>query len=173
MRALHILITLLLSLLLALTAASAVAVERGDQLTPLTLVRAFDGDSMVLRHPVGGVIKARLAGIDAPEKTQPFGPDSRKRLERLLASGRVTATAHKLDGFGRWIVTIDIEGQDLGETLISEGLAWYFRKYERDLPKALRSRYASAEARARQSKKGLWQIEDPLPPWDYRQKRPR
>jgi endonuclease YncB( thermonuclease family) len=119
------------------------------------------------------VLKARLAGIDAPEKTQPFGVDSRKRLEALLASGRVSATALKLDGFGRWIVTIEVDGQDLGETLIREGLAWYFRKYERDLPKTLRPRYDAAEAQARRNKKGLWTHEDPLAPWAYRQKRSR
>ena len=147
--------------------------ERGDLVAPLTLVRAFDGDSMILRHPERGVIKARLAGIDAPEKAQPYGIESRKRLERLLASGRVSARALKLDGFGRWIVTVDIDGQDLGETLIREGMAWYFRKYERDLPKALRSRYDAAEDEARRKRRGLWQTEDPLAPWVYRQKRAR
>ncbi|MEY3952273.1 MAG: hypothetical protein RL320_1075 [Pseudomonadota bacterium] len=149
------------------------AFERGAEITPLTLVRAFDGDSMVLRHPERGVIKARLAGIDAPEKAQPFGVDARKRLEAILASGRVSAKALKLDGFGRWIVTVEVDGQDLGETLIREGLAWYFRKYERDLPKALRPRYEAAETQARKSKRGLWVHEDPLAPWAYRQKRSR
>lgn len=156
-----------------LVAPSALAVERGDLVAPLSLVRAFDGDSMVLKHPERGVIKARLAGIDAPEKTQPFGVESRKRLERLLARGRVSARALKLDGFGRWIVTVEVDGQDLGLTLIQEGLAWYFRKYERDLPKALRPQYESAEAQARRARRGLWQTEDPMPPWDYRQKRAR
>ncbi|MEY2776912.1 MAG: hypothetical protein RLY30_1010 [Pseudomonadota bacterium] len=140
---------------------------------PLTLVRAFDGDSMLLKHSEHGVIKARLAGIDAPEKTQPFGVDARKRLERLLASGRVSAKALKLDGFGRWIVTVEVDGRDLGEMLIQEGLAWYFKKYERDLPKALRPRYSAAEEAARRGRKGLWETEDPLPPWVYRQKRSR
>ncbi|MGA1695081.1 MAG: thermonuclease family protein [Burkholderiaceae bacterium] len=164
---------LLLVCAFCLAPAPGRSFERGAELGPLTLVRAFDGDSMVLRHPERGVLKARLAGIDAPEKSQPFGGDARKRLETLLASGRVSAKALKLDGFGRWIVTIEVNGQDLGETLIREGLAWYFRKYERDLPKALRPRYDAAESQARRNKKGLWVHEDPLAPWAYRQKRSR
>lgn len=80
--------------------------------------------------------RIRIANIDAPEissakcgKEFDLGQEAKRRLEELLMSGFVTLTRgdpvdgrHK-DEHGYTLGTISIEGQDLGEVMIKEGLA--------------------------------------------------
>jgi endonuclease YncB( thermonuclease family) len=76
--------------------------------------------------------KVRIAGIDAPETHEPkcaaeaaLGKRSAERLHALLNSGTVTARPadRNRDPNGRLLRTIDVDGRDVGKTLISEGLA--------------------------------------------------
>lgn len=60
---------------------------------------------------------------------------------------------------------------DIGLAQIEAGLAWYFRRYQRDLPPAWRGRYDAAEGLARDERRGLWREPDPIPPWRYREDR--
>ena len=62
-------------------------------------------------------------------------------------------------------------GVDVGLAQIEAGLAWYFRRYERDLPPTWRSRYDAAEDLARGERRGLWREPEPIPPWRYREDR--
>ena len=139
---------------------------------PLAFVKAFDGDSMLLRNSRGKTVQVRLVGIDAPEKTQAHGQAARERLESLLKAEQIEAKAVKRDGHGRWIAQLSVEGRDIGQTMIVEGHAWYFRRYRADLTVSARSRYEEAEAVAREERRGLWASDDePIPPWRYREKR--
>lgn len=133
------------------------------------LVKVFDGDSMLLRNPEGQVVQVRIAGIDAPEKTQPFADPARDRLATLLQRESLRVTIHKKDVYGRWLASIYVDHQDLGETLIAEGMAWFFRRYQSDLSREQRRAYDEAERSAQQARRGLWQEPAPQPPWEFRQ----
>ena len=50
----------------------------------------------------------------------------------------------------------------MSEELVRAGLAWHYREHSRD------PRLAAAEAEARLTKRGLWTLADPQPPWEYR-----
>jgi endonuclease YncB( thermonuclease family) len=89
-----------------------------------------DGDTFY----IGGE-KVRIAGIDAPE-THPsrceeedrLGRAATKRLRQLLNSGPVTTTSidRDEDSYGRKLRNVQVNGSDVGETLVNEGLArWY------------------------------------------------
>ena len=133
----------------------------------IELVRIFDGDSAIVRYE-GETLHVRIAGIDAPEKGQPYADESRDRFVAFLKSPTARIDILKKDVFRRWLVRIEVNGEDLGETLLSEGHAWFFRRYQSDLSPEVRSRYDRAERDARARKRGLWQDSEPVAPWDYR-----
>jgi len=66
-----------------------VAVADGDTLTVL--------DSKKLQH------KIRVAGIDAPEKGQPFGDRSKQSLSRAVMGKDVRIEWNKQDRYGRYV----------------------------------------------------------------------
>ena len=157
----------LCSLLLACSGEGPSGIARG----PYTVLEVFDGDSFNLKSASGQTIRIRLAGIDAPEKSQPYSAQSRMSLERLLQSGAITLEPIKKDQFDRWIAKVLVGNQDVGFTQIELGYAWFFTRYRRDLPEETQNLYAQAEGRAKSEKKGLWGWSGPIePPWKFREK---
>lgn len=141
----------------------------GTLRTGLRLVRAADGDSLIARTPGGEELRIRLSGIDAPEKAQPGGREAQQALQALL--GRpFEARLLKKDGYGRWLAVLQSsDGQDVNHAQLLAGHAWYFQKYERDIPRVLREPYEQAAQQARLAGIGLWSAPSPQPPWEYRQ----
>jgi len=126
-----------------------------------SVVQVKDGDSLVLR--AGRVTyQARLAGIDAPEYGQAWGKSARKALTRLVNRKRVTATVQDIDGYGRLVVALDLEGVRVNRQMVANGHAWAYRDYLRD-PGLL-----ELESSARQQKLGLWGTPGAVAPWLYR-----
>ena len=72
------------------------------------------------------------------------------------------------DRYGRDVCKVIVSGVDVGLTLVQQGYAWHFKKYERAQPKPDRAIYADAEMKARPVRAGLWRDADPLPPWEWR-----
>ena len=86
-----------------------------------------DGDTFY----IGGE-KVRIAGIDAPETHPPrcaeearLGNAATQSLHSLLNSGAVTMTSidRDRDVYGRLLRNVAVNGQDVGETMISAGVA--------------------------------------------------
>lgn len=63
------------------------------------IVRVLDGDTVEVLEPGNQLTRIRLAGIDAPEKSQPFGQRSRQELSSMVAQRHVTVTGSDTDGF--------------------------------------------------------------------------
>jgi endonuclease YncB( thermonuclease family) len=86
-----------------------------------------DGDTFW----IGGE-KVRIAGIDAPETHPPgcaeearLGDAATERLRALLNSGAVTMTGidRDRDRYGRLLRNVAVDGQDVGEAMVSAGVA--------------------------------------------------
>lgn len=86
-----------------------------------------DGDTFW----IGGQ-KVRIAGIDAPETHDyrcaselELGERAARQLQALLNSGAVTMTSidRDRDPYGRLLRNVSVNGQDVGEALISSGVA--------------------------------------------------
>jgi micrococcal nuclease len=90
-------------------------------------IRVIDGDTV--ESPYG--VKYRLLGFDTPEifsaktpQEYALGMQAKRRLEQLIARGTVRIIeSGKLDRHGRSLATLTVNGRDVGETLIREGLA--------------------------------------------------
>jgi endonuclease YncB( thermonuclease family) len=132
------------------------------------VVGISDGDTITVLD--GGLQqhKIRLAGIDAPEKRQPFGERSKVSLSELAYLRQVTISIQKKDRYGREVGTVLVNGQDLNLEQLRRGMAWHYKAYAREQTPVDRLHYDEAERSARHLKKGLWSIPDPTPPWDFR-----
>lgn len=141
------------------------------------VVAVTDGDTIKVLDANRVQHKVRLSGIDAPEKAQPFGNASRKNLAALVAGKDVRIETSKKDRYGRVLGKVWVQPQDCpgcGKTLdanhaqILSGMAWRYLDYVKDLPPEDRGRYESAEAEAKQRKRGLWSEANAIPPWAWR-----
>ena len=131
------------------------------------IIRILDGDTMEALYQ-NQPVKIRLAHIDAPEhkKKQAFGVQAKKALSNLCFGQTVTVHSEKLDRYGRLIaVVVNNKKQIVNQEMIKLGMAWHFKKYSKD------NLYAQLEIQARKQQKGLWQLPNPVPPWEWRKKR--
>lgn len=152
----------LISLLLLLVCGAQAEIIRGVAST------ITDGDTIVVNDGTQSH-KVRLNGIDAPEMSQPYGSESRAALARIIESQPVVVIWSKRDKYDRIIGTVTWRSADVGLTMLYQGWAWYFKKYESDVPEIERVIYQEAEASARTRRSGLWQADNPQAPWDARQ----
>ncbi len=122
-------------------------------------VSIVDGDTLDLDG-----IRIRLNGIDAPEYGQKCGSwdcgtEALEALDRLIKSGPIDCQPIGDDGYGRVIGKCTVSGADVGAKMVSEGLAYAFRKYSTE--------YVEEEEEARSKALGIWSG-DFQRPWDYR-----
>lgn len=134
------------------------------------VVAIADGDTVTVLDATETQHKVRLAGIDAPEKRQPFGQVSRQYLAEAIFGRVVTVDWSKRDRYGREVGKILIEGRDVNLGQIQAGLAWHYKQYEREQSPRDRAVYAAAEEAARQAQRGLWREPDAIPPWTFRRR---
>jgi len=131
-------------------------------------VRIIDGDTLVLLNDDNQQIRIRLAGIDTPEKKQPFGKRAKQALIELAAGKIIIGDCPKMDHYGRRICKIKVESVDLGLELIRRGFAWHYRKYAHEQSPEDRKAYADSEDQAKKNRIGLWTDPSPVPPWQWR-----
>ncbi len=135
------------------------------------VIHIADGDTVTIIAN-NSQQRIRLLGIDAPEKTQAYGKQSRVALNRAINGKYVTVEWNKRDDYGRIIGKVVYNGVDINLQQIQKGMAWHYKYYEREQEPEDRSRYAQAEYQAQRDKLGLWQDAKPTPPWQYRRSRP-
>jgi endonuclease YncB( thermonuclease family) len=90
-----------------------------------------DGDTLYLKG-----VKIRIADIDAPETHEPkcaeeksLGDRATQRLIRLVNSGEVALApiGRDEDGYCRKLRIVKVDGESVGETLVEDGLARWYR----------------------------------------------
>ena len=132
------------------------------------VVRVSDGDSLSLLAADGKQYALRLYGVDAPERDQPFGDQSRAHLRRLVDGRSVGATVESVDDYQRQVVEVFIDGRSVNLMMLEAGMAWWYRYYAR-----ARSDMGEAERVARAKERGLWSQPDPVEPRRWRQQNRR
>lgn len=122
-----------------------------------------DGDTFEVLYD-GQPEKVRLAEIDCPEKSQPFGNNAKQYASQLCFGKMVTVTSSgKRDRYGRVVGTITTaDGLNVNEALIKAGLAWHYKDYSDNEALGLLQQEAKAQ------RVGLWQDKNPVAPWNWR-----
>lgn len=144
------------------------------------VVAVSDGDTVTVLDAIRNQHKIRLMGIDAPEKTQPFGQRSKQNLSRLVFGREVLVDWEKRDRYGRIVGKVMARPPecpscsmtlDVGHAQISVGLAWWYRKYSKEQSTQDAAAYEFSEQEAKTRRVGLWVDTDPVPPWVFRKTR--
>ena len=132
------------------------------------VVKVSDGDTVTVLDANKAQWKIRLVGIDAPEKKMPFGQRSKQNLSDMVFNKQVTIEYSKRDQYGRTLGKIIVDGLDANLEQVKSGMAWHYKKYQKEQAEADRTAYAEAEELAKSAKLGLWSDNAPVPPWDWR-----
>ena len=144
----------------------AVADERPpgipDEAKYVKVDRVIDGDTIVLMNGS----RVRLEGIDAPERDQPYGSEATAALERMVARS-VYMVEVDTDRYGRTVGQLyhSTEGSDINASMVCAGHAWWYERYAPD-----NELLESCHKEAQNAPKGLWESDDPMPPWKWRRR---
>lgn len=125
-----ILTSIALFLLGICTFASTQATASTDA-PPCVVTRVVDGDTVDLECLGEGRFRARLTGFDTPETHRPdcaqealLGQAATRRLRAMISDARsVEARLGRWDRYDRRLVQLSVDGRDVGQRLIAEGLA--------------------------------------------------
>jgi len=127
------------------------------------VVGVSDGDTITVRCGKRDQERVRIAEIDAPEKSQPFGKAAKARASELLFGKNVDLQPNGRDRYGRVIAKVLMpDGADFGTEMIRSGLAWRYIAYSKDI------NLSSVESDARVRHVGLWAVTGAVAPWEFR-----
>lgn len=134
----------------------------------------YDGDTLRVER-AGEEMKIRFCGIDAPEKDQPGGIESRDHLRSLVAQGdgSIGVVAIEKDRYGRTVADLFVMRRDgseihLNSQMVADGHAYHYARYSGNCPQP--DLLARAEEIAKDEGGGLWQNPNAERPWDYRKR---
>ena len=138
------------------------------------VVGISDGDSItIFDNEKNKELKVRLATIDAPERNQDFGRKSRQHLSNLVYKKKVTLNKFSKDRYKRVVAEVYLDGKNINIEQIKNGFAWHYKKHQKQQRKSDRLAYSLAEDEARNKRLGIWQNDNPTPPWDFRKQKRR
>ncbi|MFW5450816.1 MAG: thermonuclease family protein [Methylophagaceae bacterium] len=126
------------------------------------VISIIDGDTFTVLTSSNQQVKIRLSGIDAPEKSQPFGSKAKHFLSLLTYNKNVRVDVETKDRYGRSVCDVYASNRNVNAELVKNGMAWVYRKYTND------QTLISLEDEARESRTGLWAVEYPMAPWMWR-----
>ena len=96
------------------------------------VVRVTDGDTIVVLDASKEQHKIRLTGIDAPERGQALGTKSKEHLSDLVAGKTVEVDYSKYERYQRILGKILLNGEDVNLEQVEAGMAWHYKKYQRE-----------------------------------------
>lgn len=155
-------VPLFAALLLTANNASAVTTYTAK------VVGVTDGDTVTVLDAGHRQRKVRLAGIDAPERKQPYGQRSKQYLSDLVFGKEVLVDCGKTDRYRREICVVFVNGKDVNLAQVEAGMAWWYRKYAKEQTAQQRGNYEATETRAKAMRIGLWAGSQAVPPWEWR-----
>jgi endonuclease YncB( thermonuclease family) len=148
---------------LAFLTIGSVSAALADDLTGQASI--IDGDTLEIHGA-----RIRLWGIDAPESSQfcrgedsllyKCGAKAANDLDAFIATRPVNCSPITLDRYGRTVAACSVEGVDLGDWLVRNGLAL-------DWPQYSKGKYDAAQRDAEHSGRGMW-AGSYVEPWLYR-----
>lgn len=133
----------------------------------------YDGDTLrVVRG--SEELKIRFCGIDAPEKKQSMGVESRDYLRSLVdtGNGELLIVPIEKDRYDRTVAEVYVPDRktsaiNLNLEMVRAGYAWHYAQYSDNCP--MRDQLIVAEGMAKNEGTGIWSG-NPQPLWEWRRK---
>ncbi|MDD4964445.1 MAG: thermonuclease family protein [Gallionella sp.] len=129
------------------------------------ILTVLDGDTVLVKQGTG-TLSIRLAEIDAPEKSQPFGETSKKSLSDLVMGKSVQVVSQTMDQYGRMVAHLNVAGLDVNAEQIRLGMAWEYSHFHNNQV------LIALQKEAQSVPRGLWALSNPTPPWEWRKTHP-
>ena len=151
--------------------SNAKTVQNPTILKGYQAIKVSDGDTLSVQKVengkfVGEVMKIRMFGIDAPEKTQDYGIESKQALEKLV-NGKILEIEEKnRDRYGRTVAVVCVNGQNVNEEMVKNGNAWWYQEYDKKDTKM-----QAYQENAKKNKLGLFGKKGYVEPWNYRKEK--
>lgn len=129
------------------------------------VTRVIDGDTIHVQDADGKIHKIRLAMLDAPEKTQPYGDIATQKLKDLVLFRTVEIKFKCTDKYQREVAYVFCKEIDISAEMLKQGMAMHYHLLRENC-----STYDNCEKEAKAHKLGIWQQEKVETPWDYRRR---
>ena len=130
------------------------------------VVEVRGGDLLAIEHPKEGILKVMLYGINAPEERQRYSKRAKKFLTEKV-EGRVVDVQELVTEQKILTAVIFHDEVNINEYVLQAGYGWVYEKY---CDQAFCPDWLTYEKQAREKKLGLWQDENPIPPWEWRER---
>lgn len=125
------------------------------------VVKVIDGNTLEVYTSDKETVTILLNNVDCPEPGQAAAEKAIEFTKKMVLKKKVNI---RLDGKDRWgnkLATVVLNnGKNLNDELVKNGLAWAGLSADKKV--------VSLEEEAKARKLGLWENEDPTPPWVYR-----
>lgn len=156
-------VTKLLTALTILICASAPA---GAATLQAKVTEVQTGNTLIVSNTSRSV-RIKLKSVVPPEAGQPFSDVAKEHLKALVMDKAVMVDyTHLANGYLE--ARVFLNGIDIGSQMLRDGAAWYDHATDYQLTASDRELYAKCEDAARAEKRGLWQQESPVAPWEFR-----
>ena len=130
------------------------------------VVEVNDGDVITVFN-LNRPVRIKLLAVDAPERDQVFGDVAKKHLSELVFDKSVLVEYSAIASDGSLVGRVTLNGVDVGAQMIRDGVAWFDPSNQDRLSASDREVYQQSELAARNEKRGLWQGEHPIAPWEF------
>ena len=122
-----------------------------------------DGDTVLVLDSLNNQTTLRLAEVDCPEKSQPFGTKAKQFTSDQIYLKTIKYIVTDTDRYGRSIAMIYYDTDKyLSAEIIKAGMGWHYKIYSTS------KELASFEDNAKKNKIGLWVDNNPINPSEWR-----
>jgi endonuclease YncB( thermonuclease family) len=129
------------------------------------VIEVNSGDVLTI-YNLNRPVRVKLLGVDAPEMNQAFGDVAKKHLADLILDKSVLVEYSGIASDSSLTGRVLLNDADIGAQMIRDGAAWFDTNTNR-LSGTERDVYQQSEQAARNERRGLWQQENPVAPWEF------
>ena len=130
------------------------------------VIEVNSGDVITITN-LNRPVRVKLMGVDAPEMNQAFGDVARKHLSDLVFEKSVLVEYAGIAADSSLTGRVLLNDADVGAQMIRDGVAWFDASNGNRLSPTNQEVYQQSEQAARNEKRGLWQDENPVAPWEF------
>jgi micrococcal nuclease len=128
------------------------------------VVGVKDGDTVVVLDDQNNQVTLRLAEVDCPEKSQPFGTRAKQFTSDQVYMKTIKYSVYDTDRYGRIVAKVFYDNKYLSAEIIKAGMGWHYKKYSTS------TELAKFETAARKNRVGLWVDKNPIEPSIWRKR---
>ncbi|MEI6262359.1 MAG: thermonuclease family protein [Deltaproteobacteria bacterium] len=129
------------------------------------VVSVTDGDTITVLDSSNTQHKIRIYGVDCPESHQDYGQKAKQFTSDLVFGKTVEIKIMDTDRYGRTVGIVNIDSKSLNAELIINGMAWFYGQYCKE---SFCPQWNQYQEEAKNRKIGLWSMQNPIPPWEFR-----